>query len=240
MTTLIQWDSPGYEKISINQVDVTGNTPLHYAARNGLLSCVEQLLASGAIISIVNNNNYTCCEMVTLHIDHYYYDIYFSYKNHFMTVLWQADETGHKQLASMLELALVFQPVDKEMEKFLREQTFPSENQPELLHINAFSLSSAWLSRFIEESIDKICETCSGNELITSRARAEVLLQKYNWDANKLQVDLTVKKNVPAAANLSTITATPTKKSTAAKAPVKEAAVGEYTPANISIKYQVS
>eukprot|EP01036_Dinobryon_divergens_P022457 gene22457-30714_t len=200
LTTLIQWDSPGYEKISINQVDVTGNTPLHYAARNGLLSCVEQLLASGAIISIVNNNNYTCCEM--------------------------ADETGHKQLASMLELALVFQPVDKEMEKFLREQTFPSENQPELLHINAFSLSSAWLSRFIEESIDKICETCSGNELITSRARAEVLLQKYNWDANKLQVDLTVKKNVPAAANLSTITATPTKKSTAAKAPVKEAAVG--------------
>ena len=86
-----------------------------------------------------------------------------------------------------------------------------------------------------EESIDKICETCSGNELITSRARAEVLLHKYNWDANKLQVDFTVKKNVPAAANLSTTAATLTKKTTAAKSPVKEAAVGEYNPAHTTI-----
>jgi hypothetical protein len=118
------------------------------------------------------------------------------------------------------------------MEQFLREQTFPSENQPaELLYINAFSLSSAWLTRFVEESIDKICETCSSNELITSRARAEMLLHKYNWDANKLLVDLTVEKNIPATASLSIVAKTPTKMTTtAAKSTAKKAAVGEYTP----------
>ena len=64
LATLIQWDRNGYDKVSINQVDVEGNTAIHYAASNGLLSCVEKLVAMGAIISIVNKSNNTCCEMV--------------------------------------------------------------------------------------------------------------------------------------------------------------------------------
>jgi hypothetical protein len=68
LSTLIQWDRNGCDKVSINQVDVEGNTAIHYAANNGLLSCVEKLVAMGAIISIVNKNNNTCCEMVTLSV----------------------------------------------------------------------------------------------------------------------------------------------------------------------------
>eukprot|EP01035_Chromulina_nebulosa_P025840 gene25840-33760_t len=178
LATLIQWDRNGFDKVSINQVDVEGNTAIHYAASNGLLSCVEKLVAMGAIISIVNKSNNTCCEM--------------------------ADESGHKQLASMLELALVFQPVDEEMEQFDREQTFPYENQPGRMLIQAFSLSSVGLTRFIDESISAIFESCSSDDLRMSRARAEVLLHKYNWDANKLQIEyLTDREKVLTVANLS-------------------------------------
>ena len=83
MTSLINWDKNNHDKVSINQartafrvgfgvflthklaqVDIEGNTAIHYAAKNGLLLCVEKLVALGAIISIVNKNNTTCCEMV--------------------------------------------------------------------------------------------------------------------------------------------------------------------------------
>ena len=104
----------------------------------------------------------------------------------------------------MLELALVFQPVDEEMEQFDREQTFPYENQPGRMLIQAFSLSSVGLTRFIDESISAIFESCSSDDLRMSRARAEVLLHQYNWDANKLQIEyLTDREKVLTVANLS-------------------------------------
>ena len=49
---------------------------------NGLLGCVTRLVKAGAIISLVNNSQRTCCEL--------------------------ADVGGHSDLASMLELALIF------------------------------------------------------------------------------------------------------------------------------------
>ena len=54
-----------------------------------------------AIISIVNKNNNTCCE--------------------------SADLAGYKLLAAMLELALVFQPVEESMMLFESNQSFPYE-----------------------------------------------------------------------------------------------------------------
>mmetsp|Transcript_32887 Transcript_32887/g.47510 ORF Transcript_32887/g.47510 Transcript_32887/m.47510 type:complete len:1304 (-) Transcript_32887:148-4059(-) len=182
MTTLIHWDKNGNDCVSINQVDIEGNTAIHYAASNGLLSCVEKLVSIGAIISIVNKNNNTCCEM--------------------------ADEGGFKVLASMLELALVFQPVDEAMEQFDREQVFPYEKQPGRLILAAHSLTLAGVSRFIEEAITAICETLSchrsqfssnsinknESKWVISRSRAEVLLQKYNWNISKLQMDFVADK----------------------------------------------
>ena len=128
----------------------------------------------------------------------------------------------------MLELALVFQPVDEEMEQFDREQTFPYENQPGRLLIQAFSLSSAGLTRFIDESISAIFESCSSDDLRMSRARAEVLLHKYNWDANKLQIEyLTDREKVLAVANLSAEVGVATTEATFAQSSSMKVAGGE-------------
>ena len=54
---------------------------------SGLTECVERLIAHGAIISIVNKAQKTCCEL--------------------------ADGEHHPALAAMLELALVFAPADE-------------------------------------------------------------------------------------------------------------------------------
>ena len=82
----LDWESGGMsgEQASLNLVDLEGNTAVHLAGLNGLLPCVMQLVKAGAIISLVNNSQRTCCEL--------------------------ADAGGHWDLASMLELALIFQP----------------------------------------------------------------------------------------------------------------------------------
>lgn len=63
-----------------DQVDNDGNTACHYAASSGLARCVLELVRRGAIISIVNKDQMTCCEL--------------------------ADAGLHVQLANSLELAL--------------------------------------------------------------------------------------------------------------------------------------
>jgi hypothetical protein len=85
--------SGGQERISLNHVDREGSSAIHRAALNGLTDCIEQLIAHGAIISLVNKDNKTCCEL--------------------------ADDNAHKALADMLELGLVYQPHDDGMREFL-------------------------------------------------------------------------------------------------------------------------
>jgi hypothetical protein len=108
----------------------------------------------------------------------------------------------------MLELALVFQPVDEAMEQFDREQVFPYENQPGRLILAGHSLTLTGVSGFVEEAISAICETLSCHhsqfssksliqgekKWVISRGRAEVLLQKYNWNIGKLQVEFVADK----------------------------------------------
>ena len=48
--------------VSVNMVDNDGNTACHYAASSGLDMCVQELVRRGAIISIVNRDQMTCCE----------------------------------------------------------------------------------------------------------------------------------------------------------------------------------
>jgi ankyrin repeat protein len=68
MNALLEWkgieDLDGrVENVSINHVDTDGNAAVHYASMNGLLGCVEKLISQGAIISIVNKAQRTCCEL---------------------------------------------------------------------------------------------------------------------------------------------------------------------------------
>ena len=44
-------------------MDDDGNSAIHLAAANGLGDCVIKLIEKGAIISIVNRDQKTCCEL---------------------------------------------------------------------------------------------------------------------------------------------------------------------------------
>lgn len=67
--------------VDINAVDIDGNTALHVAAFNGILPCVELLVARGADISKQNNEGLTCSDL--------------------------ADRGGHFALGTVLELGKV-------------------------------------------------------------------------------------------------------------------------------------
>jgi hypothetical protein len=115
------------DKVSLNRANADGNTAIHLAATHGLLNCVEKLVGMGAIISIVNRENLTCAEL--------------------------AAEKEHIQLALMLELALVFQPVDEQLASLV---TFPYDGTPGLLLLNSSSLGSGGVDAFIEECVDMV------------------------------------------------------------------------------------
>lgn len=136
MEILLQWrgvsenvEEGVEEKVSLNRVDNDGDTAIHLAALNGLVGCVEKLVALGAIISIVNKNNRTCCEL--------------------------ADESSHSSLALALELALVFQPVDTSMAEFVASQRFPYDGHQGrlLLSGQSFVEGNDDLDNFIEEAL---------------------------------------------------------------------------------------
>jgi hypothetical protein len=170
------------EKLSLNRVDCDGNTAIHLAALNNLQVCVETLVSLGAIISIVNRGNLTCCEL--------------------------ADQKQHFNLAIALELALVFQPVDFGMEDFNLQQEFLYDNSPGKLFLSGVSHSASSIDVFIEEILLETCsmllkhdhrngsdvlETnqCKGCELASDntcfyRNRAEALLMSFAWDAKAL------------------------------------------------------
>ena len=198
MEILLQWrgdplQGHAEEKVSLNRVDIDGNTAIHLAASNGLFSCVEKLIALGAIISIVNKSNRTCCEL--------------------------ADENQHLALALALELALVFQPVDSGMEEFASHQTFAYDGVQGRMLLSGETLGAeAGLDRYIEEAITRVSEALIGvaseihntTAVVTKpsgdnngnsdkedvtiaalglRPRAEVLLTSYSWNVTKLLAD---------------------------------------------------
>ena len=165
MQLLLTWEGKdeagnALEKVSINSVDIDGNAAVHYAASNGLLECVEHLIQLGAIISLVNKNNLTCCEM--------------------------ADSKEYKELASMLELALVFQPEDVEMSSFSSMFRFDYDSHPGRLMLDTKSFTSSTFQSYIEECIVHISMYLGWMHAKHYRSRAEALLNHYGWDVERL------------------------------------------------------
>jgi len=152
------------ERVSLNRVDSNGNTAIHLAAANGLLACVQRLISSGAIISIVNKGNSTCCEL--------------------------AAEMNHLELATMLELALVFQSVDESMVAFHNAQRFAFDGIDGKLFLECVSLSDESFEKFVDEALVCVSQMISVTESVSSseysRARAEVLLNHFSWDLSLL------------------------------------------------------
>lgn len=156
---------PGTEIVSVNHVDIDGNSAIHYAAYNGLLKCVRKLISLGAIISIVNKLQMTCCEM--------------------------ADEGKYKDLANMLELALVFQPEDTNMIQYNESNVLSHEGRPCILMLDTDVMQSEELNKYIDNIINQVCDSIntastSGKHPSISRSHTEVLLNVYSWDGLKV------------------------------------------------------
>lgn len=178
---LVNWvgiDEQGQEmdKVSLNKVDVDGNTAIHYAASNGLVHAVEKLVALGAIISIVNKSNITCCEL--------------------------ADQQGCKELALMLELALVFQPED-DLQGFDRFAGAGFANQTARLILDTATFSTGGLAAYVDECVTIVSRRIGWMNSSMYRSRAEQLLNTYAWNVDRLLEDyLTDSGKVLSAAKM--------------------------------------
>jgi ankyrin repeat/IBR domain-containing protein 1 len=160
----IKWNGSevdgAYETLSLNHVDREGDTALHVAARNGLTDICKRLIESGIIISVVNKAQQTCCEI--------------------------ADRNSHKDLANMLELALLFQPNDITMDNFVDTHRFGNEGQNSLFCLECSSLSpTSGMKRFMQYTIDSLCSRMLvTTDIILSPGRAEALLNCFGWNVD--------------------------------------------------------
>jgi hypothetical protein len=166
MNLLLEWrgvsteDGQHQEKeeyLSVNRVDHDGNSPLHYASMNGLFECILLLTSRNAIISIVNKDQMTCCEI--------------------------AAANNYSQLADMLEIALIFPPPDQDIllydEDERRSQQQLSSMQPIFLcdsETFTFETLNQWKQNCVE------CVVTALNLPVTY---AELVLDHFNWELEK-------------------------------------------------------
>lgn len=147
-----------YEKVSVNMVDLDGNAAAHYAAASGLVDCIMYLVVCGAIMSIVNKDQMTTCEM--------------------------ADANGHTILANMLEEALLFQPVDDEMGAFLlldSQSNNSHEADPSIYIVDSASFLMSGLEKWKKSVVQSAAETIG-----EPRNRAEVILDLFDWNLERV------------------------------------------------------
>ena len=160
MERLLNWkhiNVNGHEEnVSLNRVDIDGNSAIHHAASSGLLACVEKLVHMGGIISLVNKAQKTCCEL--------------------------AEASGHTSMASILELALVYQPVDESMAQYDRTVGLSDNNFQPLYCPDCENLTTNQLETYMSNLIQKVSQ-----DLLLSEERAESLLNFFDWDEIKLK-----------------------------------------------------
>jgi hypothetical protein len=177
MILLLNWTRNG-DKVSINHVDVDGNAALHYAARSGLLLCIMRLLKEGAIISLVNKDQMTCCEV--------------------------ADAANYKSIASMLEAALVFQPVDELSSAYTLELDQQLEafrrNRPQSIVLDSQSMQAQDLSDWIVRA-KRLVESVTGLD----SGRVLAVLVGYDWNVSLALKDFV--ENPEAALRAAQLTA---------------------------------
>lgn len=144
------------ERVSVNRVDSDGNTACHYAAAAGLAACVLELVRRGCIVSIVNKDQMTCCEM--------------------------ADEGGYTELASALELALVYQLTDSSTLFLSQGGEFSHEaEQPAYLpDATSFTLQTLRMWRELQ------VQTAHDALVRHTYSQIEALLDCFDWNINDL------------------------------------------------------
>jgi hypothetical protein len=172
MNLLLEWrgvseDGEREEYLSVNRVDHDGNSPLHYASKNGLFDCILLLTSRNAIISIVNKDQMTCCEI--------------------------AAASDHQQLADMLEIALIFPPPEQDILLFdddvtQRTHQQVSSTQPIFLsdcETYTFETLNQW---------KKNCVDCVITALGLPETFAELILDHFNWELEKTLEEMLIHK----------------------------------------------
>jgi hypothetical protein len=171
LETFMDWrrlesDGVTEEAVSINRTDIDGNAAIHRAAASGLDLCVARLVRAGAILSLVNQAQRTCCEL--------------------------ADAATHVALATALELALVYQP-DDDYSMFRQENQAALERVPRpttaLLTVDTLSLSSSGVLKFVEEIVEEVSaflRVAQGHRLYVAPSRVETMLRLTGWDPQAL------------------------------------------------------
>ena len=150
------------DQVSVNHVDGDGNTTIHIAAASGLVECVVRLIGQGAIISIVNRDQKTCCEM--------------------------ADSGGWKSLADSLEVALLYQVEDMEMSDFFSQNAFAFEKEDSILILGTQCSSLASLEDWLLKALDYVStktglSTCRSEALLDHFAYdVAALVKAYTKD----------------------------------------------------------
>jgi hypothetical protein len=147
--------------VATDGTDIDGNTAMHLAAYNGLLNCLERLIAYRASSYVLNNNNLTCAE--------------------------HADVSGRSSIGTMIELASLFMNSPTKGRADQAWTTYRSallqfrNNGLGVLIIDSHSLTPSALMKFVAKTIATVSEATK-----ESAARSEVLLMHYNWDARAL------------------------------------------------------
>lgn len=171
MNILLQWrglnEYGGEEYVSVNRVDNDGNSPLHYASKNGLIECILLLTTHNAIISIVNKDQMTCCEI--------------------------AAANEHHQLADMLEIALIFPPPDQDVILYDDDERRYSQQmsvtQPIFLCDTA-TYTFRTLDRWRLNGID-----CAVAALGLPRTYTERVLDHFNWELERALEEMLIRKD---------------------------------------------
>jgi hypothetical protein len=164
MDLILGWKGTGtgadiVDCVSLSALDIDGNTALHLAALHGLLGCVERLVERAAPLQLFNIQDFSVCDL--------------------------ADRGNFQTIATMLELAWLFQPIDERlaMTQNFHKLTFANRLQSTTrLLIDGHSLTLPQLGVFIDNVVRMIAE-----QLDETAARAEILLQLFGWDGPSLK-----------------------------------------------------
>lgn len=90
-------------ELNINEQDIYNNTPLHYAAKRNLSSCVQTLVSNGAFLFVENKDRFTPFDL--------------------------AEQCSHKDIALYLESKMIFSKEENEQDSNLDEIFIPEEKQ---------------------------------------------------------------------------------------------------------------
>ena len=138
------------EAVSIDEIDIDGNTAVHLAAYNGLLYCVEKLVYHQANLVILNRSNLTCAEY--------------------------ADVGGRAAFGTMLELAILYHTAENSADSTEAYQQY-AERPATPIVLSSDSMTLTALMKFMAQAIGFICDSLGEN---AARAEVLLSMYRWN------------------------------------------------------------